>query len=123
MTGISETLLHPSIGTGALVAVMGYAVVFLGICMLLVVVTVMGKVMMNSQAKAAAKAAATAAPEPAPAPAAPVEKPAAKGTAGELKLYDTDPKDAALIMAIVAHKLGKPINELRFRSIKEVKEK
>ena len=119
MTGISETLQHPSIGTGALVAVLGYAVVFLGICMLLVVVTIMGKVMVNSQKKAAAKAAAVPA---APAPA-PVSAPAAKGTAGELKLYDTDPRDAALIMAIVAHKLGKPINELRFRSIKEVKEK
>ncbi len=119
MTGISETLQHPSIGTGALVAVLGYAVVFLGICMLLVVVTIMGKVMVNSQKKAAAKAAAVPA---APAPA-PVSAPAAKGTAGELKLYDTDPRDAALIMAIVAHKLGKPINELRFRSIREVKEK
>ena len=121
MTGISETLQHPSIGTGALVAVLGYAVVFLGICMLLIVVTVMGKVMVNSQKKAAAKAAAVpAAPVPAPEP---VPAPTAKGTAGELKLYDTDPRDAALIMAIVAHKLGKPINELRFRSIKEVKEK
>ena len=119
MTGISETLQHPSIGTGALVAVLGYAVVFLGICMLLVVVTIMGKVMVNSQKKAAAKAAAVPA---APAPA-PVSAPAAKGTAGELKLCDTDPRDAALIMAIVAHKLGRPVNELRFRSIKEVEEK
>ncbi len=120
--GVSETLLHPGVTTGALVAVLGYGVVFFGICLLLIVVTVMGKVMMNSQKKAAAKAETVpAAPEPAP--AAPVEKPKAKGTAGELKLYDTDPRDAALIMAITAHKLGKPINELRFRSIKEVKEK
>ena len=56
-------------------------------------------------------------------PAAPApEAPAAPGSAGELKLYDTDPKDAAMIMAIVADTLGKPINELRFISIKEVKE-
>ena len=53
------------------------------------------------------------------APAAP--KPLAPGSAGEVKLYDTDPRDAALIMAIVADKLGKPLNELRFKSIKEVK--
>ena len=39
-----------------------------------------------------------------------------------MKLYDTDPRDAAMIMAIVADTLGKPINELRFISIKEVKE-
>lgn len=118
--GVSETLVHPSVATGALVAVLGYAVVFFGICLLLIVVTIMGKVMMNSQKKAAAQAPA-AVPEPAPADS--VEKPKAKGTAGELKLYDTDPRDAALIMAITAHKLGRPINELRFRSIKEVKEK
>ena len=50
------------------------------------------------------------------------DAPKAPGTAGELKLYDTDPRDAAMIMAIVANKMGKPLNELRFKSIKEVKE-
>ena len=45
----------------------------------------------------------------------------APGSAGKLKLYDTPPKTAAMVMAIVADKLGKPINELRFVSIKEVK--
>ena len=122
MTGLSETLLHPSVATGGMVAVMGYAVVFFGICLLLIVVTVMGRIMMNSRKKAEAKAAPEMPAAPAAAPA-PAEKPAAKGTAGELKLYDTDPRDAAIIMAITAHKLGKPINELRFRSIREVKEK
>ena len=52
---------------------------------------------------------------------APVEVPTAPGSAGKLKLYDTEPKTAAMIMAIVADKLGKPLNELRFISIKEVK--
>ena len=52
--------------------------------------------------------------------AAPVAE--APGTAGELKLYDTDPRDAAMIMAIVADTLGKPLNQLRFISIKEVKD-
>ena len=86
--------------------------------LLLVVVTVLGKFMLSRKKEQT--------PAPAPAPAAapgPEAKPVAKGTAGELKLYDTDPRDAALIMAITAHKLGKPINELRFRSIREVKEK
>ena len=53
------------------------------------------------------------------APAAP--KAVAPGSAGELKLHDVEPKTAAMIMAIVADKLGKPLNELRFKSIKEVK--
>ena len=45
----------------------------------------------------------------------------APGSAGELKLHDVEPKTAAMLMAIVADKMGKPINELRFISIKEVK--
>ena len=53
------------------------------------------------------------------APAAP--KPVAPGTAGELKLHDVEPRTAAMLMAIVADKMGKPLNELRFISIKEVK--
>ena len=31
-------------------------------------------------------------------------------------------KTAAMLMAIVADKLGKPLNELRFISIREIKE-
>ena len=57
-----------------------------------------------------------------PAPAAPAApQPVAPGTAGQLKLYDVEPKTAAMIMAIVANTMGKPLNELRFISIKEVK--
>ena len=48
-------------------------------------------------------------------------RPLAPGSAGDIKLYDTDLRDAAMIMAIVADELKKPINELRFISIKEVK--
>ena len=48
-------------------------------------------------------------------------KPAAPGSAGKLKIYDVEPKTAAMLMAIVADKIGKPLNELRFISIKEVK--
>jgi len=46
----------------------------------------------------------------------------APGSAGKIKLNDVDPRTAALVMAIVADKMGKPLNELRFISIKEVKE-
>lgn len=54
-------------------------------------------------------------------PAAAPAKPA-PGTAGELKLHDVPPRVAAQLMAIVAYKTGKPVNELRFRSIREIKE-
>ena len=50
-----------------------------------------------------------------------VPKPTAPGSAGQLKTYDVEPKTVAMLMAIVANKMGKPLNELRFISIKEVK--
>ena len=100
-----------------IIALLGYAVVFFGLILLMCVVTVMGKIFTAKDAKAAA-----AAPAPAAAPAAPaVEAPKAPGSAGQLKLHDVEPKTAAMIMAIVADKMGKPLNELRFISIKEVK--
>jgi len=48
------------------------------------------------------------------------EKPVAPGSAGQIKLHGVAPKTAAMLMAIVADKMGKPLNELRFISIKEV---
>ena len=107
-----------------IVALLGYAVVFFGLILLMIVVMIMGKIFTakkNEPKKAAVPAAApAAAPAPAAA-AAPVEAPAAPGTAGQLKLHDVEPKTAAMIMAIVADTMGKPLNELRFISIKEVK--
>ena len=63
----------------------------------------------------------TPVPAPAAAPGAVCAEPSAPGSAGRLKLYDTPPKTAAMLMAIVADKMSKPLNELRFISIKEVK--
>ena len=106
------------VGEALVYALLGYVVVFFGISLLMAVVMIMGKIFIAKDKKtAAAKAAA------APAAAAPVEapKPTAPGSAGELKLHDVEPKTAAMLMAIVADKMGKPLNELRFISIKEVK--
>ena len=107
-----------------IIALLGYAVVFFGLILLMIVITIMGK-FFTAKAKKPAKAE-TAAPAAAPvaaAPvAAPVAAPAAPGSAGPVKLYDTPPKTAAMIMAIVANQMGKPLNELRFISIKEVKD-
>lgn len=110
-------LINISVGDAAMTALLGYAVVFIGIIMLMILVMFVGDLMFKSAKRQAAKVPAAA---PAAAPAAPA---AAPGTAGELKLYDTDPRDAAMVMAIVADKLGKPLNELRFKSIREVKDK
>ena len=108
------TMLTGAIGIGeaGVYALLGYGMVFFGLILLMVVVMIMGKVF------TAKKATPAAAPAAAPAPEAPV----APGVAGQLKTYDVEPKTCAMLMAIVADKMGKPLNELRFISIKEVKE-
>ncbi len=98
-------------------AVLGYAVVFVGLILLMAVVILMGKAMAGTRKQAEAPAPTAAAPA---APAAPTGTPA-PGSAGEVKLFDVPDKEAAILMAIVADKMGKPLNELRFKSIKEVK--
>ena len=108
------------IGDNLLDAVLGYLVVFIGLTLLMTVIVIVGKVMVAQSKKASTKTEA-AKPAEAAAPAAAAPKKLAPGSAGDVKIYDTDPRDAAMIMAIVADKLGKPLNELRFRSIKEVK--
>ena len=110
--------LRLDVGGNLLDAVLGYLVVFIGLSLLMCVVIIVGKIMVAKMKKPAAEPASAPAPAAAPAVKA---LPAAPGTAGEVKIYDTDPKDAAMIMAIVADKLQKPLNELRFVSIKEVK--
>ena len=81
---------------------------------IVVLIAVVRKAMANK--KAAAEALLEEVAEPIV-----VEAPTAPGSAGQLKLHDVEPKTAAMLMAIVADTLGKPLNELRFISIKEVK--
>jgi len=100
-------------------SVLGLSIVFLVLIMLIVVVKALelaaGR--LNKQDAPEQAPVQAAAPAAAPVPAAP-----APGTAGELKLYNVEERDAAMVMAIVADKLGKPLNELRFISIREVTE-
>ena len=120
LTAAAADLVNISIPNAAIVALLGYAVVFFGLVLLMTVITLMGKAFIAKDKKVAEKLQAAKAAVPAAAPAV-AEGPAAPGTAGALKLHDVEPKTAAMLMAIVADKMGKPINELRFISIKEVK--
>ena len=101
------------IGQAGIYALLGYAVVFFGLILLMILVMIIGKAFIAAAQRKAAKIVPIEAP-------AVVEMPAAPGAAGALKLHNVDPKTAAMLMAIVADKLQKPINELRFISIKEV---
>ena len=116
------TMLTGAIGIGeaGVYALLGYGMVFFGLILLMIVVMIMGKCFTAKKEKPAAAPAPAAAAPAAPVAAAPA--PVAPGTAGQLKTYDVPPKTCAMLMAIVADKMGKPLNELRFISIKEVKE-
>lgn len=112
-----------SIPDAAVTAVFGYAVVFAGLLILMIVLYCTGAYFKSKDAKEKAKKAAEAAAANdssnavTSVPAAPV----APGSAGHVKLFDVPDKEAAMIMAIVADKMQKPLNELHFISIKEVK--
>jgi len=120
---LPDYLVNMELGSAAIVALLGYSVVFFGIVLLMCVMIIMGKIFVAKANKANAPKAApkTEAPAAAAPVAAPAEPAVAPGTAGQLKLHDVPPKTAAMIMAIVADTMGKPLNELRFISIKEVK--
>ena len=51
----------------------------------------------------------------------PIAKRVAPGSTGCVDIHDVDPRTAAMLMAIVADKMQKPLGELRFISIREVK--
>lgn len=103
--GIAETLGY---------SILGIAIVFLMLIILMGIIVIMGKAMARKQAAPAAAPAPAAA-----APAAPaVPKAKAPGSAGHIDLHGVEPKTAAMLMAIVADEMGKPLSELRFISIK-----
>ena len=116
MPMLASSLENLGFGDAGIIALLGYAVVFFGLILLMVVVMILGKCFVAAENRKAAKNVAV---EEAPVEEAP--KPTAPGAVGQLKLHDVDPKIAAMLMAITADKMGKPINELRFISIKEVK--
>ncbi len=95
-----------------LAAILGYAAVLLGLGVLALVVLLAIKFIKKKAAAPAPVAEEVA--EEAPQPLAP-------GSAGQVKLHSVPPKTAAMLMAIVADKMDKPLNELRFISIKEVR--
>lgn len=105
-----------TLGESGIYALLGYAMVFFGLILLMIVVILLGKAFMAASNRKSADSEIPAVPIVA------APQPAAPGSAGGVKLYNVEPKIAAMLMAIVAEKTGKPINELRFISIKEVTE-
>ena len=100
-----------SIADAVLYSVLGVCVVFFALILLMIIIKLMVKIIPAQQPA-----------EAAPAPVAEIPKEKAPGTAGEIALNGVEPRIAAMCMAIVADELKKPLNELRFISIKEIKE-
>lgn len=113
---LSQSMPDISLGDAGIYALLGYAVVFFGLILLMAVLVIMSKCFAATEKRKATT------PVPVITEETQEPVPEAPGSAGQLKLYNVEPKTAAMLMAIVADKLGKPINELRFISIKEVAE-
>lgn len=105
------------IGTAALIVALGMAVVFFGLILLMFVTKIAGAIINRKNTAAPAAAPAAAAPAAPAVPNAP-----APGSAGKIALHNVPDKTAAMLMAIVADRTGKPLNQFRFISIREVKD-
>lgn len=108
------------IGEAGITAVFGYLVVFVGLALLMCVIYLIGAIFQANEKKKEVSVAVQEA-VPTTTPTAP-EKPVAPGSAGHVKRFNVPDKEAAMVMAVVAYQMQKPLNELRFISIKEVKE-
>ncbi len=103
-----------SIGRALIIAVSGFSVVFLMLCILWFIIVIINKVTTSLEGKAAPETPA-AAPAKAPAKA---EAPQAGTFGGEIALYDVDEKTAACIMAIISDETKIPLSQLVFKSIR-----
>lgn len=95
------------------VSLLGFSIVFFVLVILMAVIRLLRFVMDKLTGEPAMAVA-----EPVDVFAEPARVPA-KGSYGEVKLYDVDDKTAAMIMAVVADETKIPLNELRFISIRE----
>ena len=102
---------NPTIPDVLLISLVGFVTVFL------VLVVLMGIIMLISKLFSENKKPKSVPIAPAPA----VQQPARVDSCTGVKLVGVTDKEAALLMAIVADNLGKPLDSLRFISIKEVK--
>lgn len=101
-----------AISDALITALVGMAVVFAVLIILMCAIKIMALVFSKVNKPEVAT------PSAAPTPAATVTAATAPGSCGGLVLKNVSDRDAAMIMAIVADELGTPLNELRFTSIK-----
>lgn len=108
-----------TLGDALVMSLIGMAIVFAVLVFLMFMIKLMSKFLAAAKKKPAEAVSSEAAPA-APAKAA-VMPGLAKGSCGEARLFDVPDATAAMLMAIVADRETTPLNELHFKSIKEVK--
>ena len=104
------------IGRALIIAVSGFMVVFLMLCLLWFIIVMINKVTTSLE-----KGQKTEAAPAMPAPVKSAPEPAKAQEAvfgGEIALYDVDEKTAACIMAIISDETKIPLSQLIFKSIR-----
>ena len=109
-----------TVGRALLISLVGFSIVFLILGVIALFVKAMGAAFDAAAKKRAAAQKLPAQPAPAAPPAgAPLPDGVSQGT---LVLEDVTEEEAAVVMAVTAHRTGIPLNRLQFRSIKLIKE-
>ena len=103
------------------VSAIGIVTVMIILAVIACLIILVSKVIRAIESKANSKKAAAV---PAESASAPAGVPMPEGmNQGELELIGVDEKEAAVIMAVVSHKSGIPLNRLAFKSIRLMEDK
>jgi Na+-transporting methylmalonyl-CoA/oxaloacetate decarboxylase gamma subunit len=111
-----------SIFESLVVGLICMTIVFVVLASLYIMISILSKVLAGAGKKAEAVKTDNHVNDPVPDGIISEEQTSAAAdySAGELKLKNVDEKTAAMIMAIVSHESGIPLNELVFKSISAV---
>ena len=102
---------NPTIPDVLLISLVGFVTVFLVLVVLMCIIMLISSLFSDNKSTAVTKTEDAVLEE---------NSPTVDSYTG-VKLYGVSDRDAAILMAIVAHNLDKPLDNLRFISIKEVK--
>ncbi len=105
---------NPSLSDVLLISLVGFATVFVVLVLLMAIISLISKLFGEQKKKKTSAPVQQSAPTP-------VANDVIVDSYTGVKLIGVSDKDAAILMAIVADKLNKPLENLRFISIKEVK--
>ncbi|MBQ7688244.1 MAG: OadG family protein [Clostridia bacterium] len=111
-----------TIGRALLISVVGFMIVFLILGLIALFVKTVGAVFDGLRARNDAKAPQALSVPASMQPLTEAQKLPEGASQGTLVLEDVSEEEAAVVMAVTAHKTGIPLNRLLFHSIKRIKE-